>query len=91
MLEVVDDVLTGKVLGKIIDRTEKKNALLEWANFSDIALQQTVAVGDGANDLEMMQVAGLSVAFNAKPIVRDNANIVVAKQDLSELISLLGL
>jgi phosphoserine phosphatase len=91
LLEVVDGVLTGKVLGKIIDRTEKKNALLEWANFSDIALQQTVAVGDGANDLEMMQVAGLSVAFNAKQIVRDNANIVVAKQDLSELISLLGL
>ncbi len=91
LLEVVDGALSGKVLGKIIDRTEKKNALLEWANFSDIALQQTVAVGDGANDLEMMQVAGLSVAFNAKPIVRDNANIVVAKQDLSELISLLGL
>ncbi len=91
LLEVVDGVLTGKVLGKIIDRAEKRNALVEWANFSDIATAQTVAVGDGANDLEMMQAAGLAVAFNAKPIVRQNADIVVAKQDLSELITLLGL
>jgi phosphoserine phosphatase len=91
LLEVIGGKLTGKVLGKIIDRAEKKNALLEWAKFSDFDIAQTVAVGDGANDLEMMEAAGLSVAFNAKPIVRQSANLVVAKQDLAELITLLGL
>jgi phosphoserine phosphatase len=91
LLEVVDGKLTGKVLGKIIDRSEKKNALVEWAKFSDFDLAQTVAVGDGANDLEMMQAAGLSVAFNAKPIVRETASLVIAKQDLSQLIAVLGL
>ena len=91
LLEVQNGLLTGKVLGKIIDRTEKKNALLEWAKFADIELSQTVAVGDGANDLEMMSVAGLSIAFNAKPIVRESANLVVQRQNLGELISLLGL
>ena len=91
LLEVVDGKLTGKVLGKIVDRTEKKNALLEWATFADVSIGQTIAVGDGANDLEMMASAGLSVAFNAKPIVRQTANLVVQKQDLSELIGLLGL
>ena len=91
LLEVIDGKLTGKVLGKIVDRTEKKNALLEWAKFSDFDLSQTVAVGDGANDLEMLQVAGLSVAFNAKPIVRQSASLVVGKPDLAQLISVLGL
>lgn len=91
LLEVVDGKLTGKVLGTIIDRAEKQKALIEWAGFVGLPLSQTVAVGDGANDLEMMQVAGLSVAFNAKPLVRAQANIVVGKPDLSELIELLGL
>ncbi|MFM6963035.1 MAG: phosphoserine phosphatase SerB [Micrococcales bacterium] len=91
LLEVIGGKLTGKVLGKIIDRAEKKNALLEWATFSDTPIARVIAVGDGANDLEMMSVAGLSVAFNAKPIVRQRANLVIQKQDLSELISLLGL
>ena len=90
-LEVIDGLLTGKVLGNIVDRTEKKNALIEWARLAGFELSQTVAVGDGAYDLEMMQAAGLSVAFNAKAIVRDQANIVIAKQDLKELGIALGL
>ena len=90
-LEVVDSKLTGKVSGKIIDRDAKAAALIEWAELSGIPLSQTIAVGDGANDLEMMRVAGLSIAFNAKPLVKERADLVVERQDLAELIPLLGL
>ncbi|MEY4618696.1 MAG: hypothetical protein RL101_882 [Actinomycetota bacterium] len=90
-LEVSDGKLTGKVIGKIIDRTAKKEALLEWAQRADFKLEQTVAVGDGANDLEMMEVAALSVAFNAKPIVKEKANLVLDSGNLADLIGVLGL
>ena len=90
-LEVIDSVLTGKVVGKIIDRSEKKNALIEWARLAGFDIAQTVAVGDGANDLEMMQAAGLSIAFNAKQIVRDQADLVIGKRDLFQLAEALGL
>ena len=90
-LEVIDGVLTGKVVGKIIDRGEKKNALIEWARLAGFDIAQTVAVGDGANDLEMMQAAGLSIAFNAKQIVRDQADLVIGKRDLFQLAEALGL
>jgi phosphoserine phosphatase len=74
-LEVVDGLLTGKVIGKIIDRTAKAQALSEWS--ADSGLSRTVAVGDGANDLEMLATAELGVAFNAKPIVREKADVVI--------------
>ncbi len=90
-LEVIDGVLTGRVVGKIIDRSEKKNALIEWARLAGFEVAQTVAVGDGANDLEMMQAAGLSIAFNAKQIVRDQADLVIGKRDLFQLAEALGL
>ncbi|MBP6042904.1 MAG: phosphoserine phosphatase SerB [Rhodoluna sp.] len=90
-LEVIDGFLTGRVIGKIIDRSEKKNALIEWAHLAGFDIAQTIAVGDGANDLEMMQAAGLSVAFNAKQIVRDSADIVIGKRDLFQLAEALGL
>jgi phosphoserine phosphatase len=90
-LEVIDGVLTGRVVGKIIDRSEKKNALIEWARLAGFEIAQTVAVGDGANDLEMMQAAGLSIAFNAKQIVRDQADLVIGKRDLFQLADALGL
>lgn len=90
-LEVIDSVLTGKVVGKIIDRSEKRNALIEWARLAGFDIAQTVAVGDGANDLEMMQAAGLSIAFNAKQIVRDQADLVIGKRDLFQLAEALGL
>jgi len=90
-LEVVDGKLTGKVLGKIIDRSAKKEALIEWAQRADFKLEQTVAVGDGANDLEMMAAAALSIAFNAKPIVKEKANLVLESGNLADLIGVLGL
>ncbi len=89
-LEIADGHLTGRVLGRIIDRTAKAEALVEWAALSKIELAQTVAVGDGANDLEMMAKAGLSVAFNAKPIVREAADVVL-DQSLAKLLPVLGL
>ena len=89
-LEVVDGKLTGKVVGQIVDKSVKAQSLLEWAERISFKQSQTVAVGDGANDLEMMSWAGLSVAFNAKPIVRASADIVIEKQDLLELADVLG-
>lgn len=89
-LEVIEGKLTGAVVGEIVDRSVKAQSLLEWADRLNFKQTQTVAVGDGANDLEMMSWAGLSIAFNAKPIVRDQADIVVAKQDLLEIAQILG-
>lgn len=88
-LEVVDGKLTGKVLGQIIDRQAKADALLAWAKELSVPLARTIAVGDGANDLGMMEIAGLSVAFCAKPIVRQNAKIALNQRDLALLIRLL--
>jgi len=90
-LEIVDGYLTGEVIGSIIDKPAKATALIEWANCFNVDLKNTVAVGDGANDLDMMQVAGLSIGFNAKPRVRKAADVIVGSQDLSEVIVLLGL
>ncbi len=90
-LEIVDTKLTGAVTGKIIDRQAKADALTEWASLCQLPMSRTVAVGDGANDLAMMAIAGLSVAFNAKPMVRQSAHLVVSQQDLSQLIKVLGI
>ncbi len=88
-LEVVDGKLTGQVVGRVIDRAAKAEALLEWANQLGVSLQETIAVGDGANDLGMMEAAGLSVAFCAKPVVQQKAKIALNERDLSLLIQLL--
>ena len=88
-LEVVDGKLTGEVIGKVIDRAAKAEALVEWANQIGVSQQQTIAVGDGANDLGMMEAAGLSVAFCAKPVVQQKAKIALNERDLSLLIQLL--
>ena len=88
-LEVIDDKLTGRVLGAIIDRSAKARALAEWSAASK--LTDTVAVGDGANDLEMMADAGLSVAFNAKQIVREKADQIIEGNDMRKLLQILGL
>jgi len=90
-LEVVDGKLTGQVTGRIVDRTVKAESLIEWAAAAGVSIENTVAVGDGANDLDMLAEAALGVAFNAKPIVREQAQIVIEKQDLRELIPVLGL
>ncbi len=88
-LEVVDGKLTGEVVGKVIDRAAKAEALLEWSKHFGLSSNQTIAVGDGANDLGMMEVAGLSVAFCAKPVVQQKAKIALNERDLSQLIQLL--
>ena len=90
-LEIESGRLTGRVLGPIIDAEAKAVALREWAAQDGIALSQTVAVGDGANDLRMMNAAGLAVAFNAKPRVKREADLVIDHCNLSQVLPLLGL
>lgn len=89
-LEVVDGHLTGLTVGPIIDATAKERALVSFADQYDIALDSTIAVGDGANDLDMMRRAALSVAFCAKPIVVENATVSVTTRDLTHVIPLFG-
>jgi len=88
-LEVADDALTGRVDGEIVDAAVKAASLQEWADELGVPPHATIAIGDGANDLTMMAVAALGIAFNAKPAVRTAASLVVGPQDLSEVIPLL--
>jgi phosphoserine phosphatase len=90
-LGVDGGALTGEVDGPIVDSAAKADALREWAASAGIGCERTVAVGDGANDLAMLAAAGLAVAFNAKPPVRSAADVVIDRQDLSQLLPLLGL
>lgn len=76
-LEIVDGALTGRVLGAVIDRAAKEKYLREWAAAEGIAMEHTIAVGDGANDLDMLGAAGIGVAFNAKPAVRAVADAAI--------------
>jgi len=89
-LEVVDGKLTGGLVGPIIDAEAKADALREWSADFGVDLKLTVAIGDGANDLRMMEIAGLSVAFDAKELVRQNADVVLAERNLSHVLPLLG-
>ncbi|KQS08359.1 phosphoserine phosphatase [Curtobacterium sp. Leaf183] len=90
-LEVVDGVLTGRVLGDVVDAEAKAATLRAWAAEDRVPMTRTVAVGDGANDLAMMAAAALAVAFDAKPRVRDQADVVVVDRDLSPVLAALGL
>lgn len=90
-LEVADGVLTGGLTGPIVDAAAKAHTVREWAAGLDIPLRQTIAVGDGANDLPMMEIVGLSVGFDAKAPVREEADLVIDRRDLSQLLPLLGL
>ena len=90
-LEIVGGVLTGGLTGPIIDAQAKADTLQEWADDMGIPLSQTVAVGDGANDLTMMALAGLAVGFDAKAPVRDLAHVLIDERDLSLVLPLLGL
>lgn len=76
-LEILDGALTGKVIGEVIDRAAKEKYLREWAAKEGIPMEHTIAVGDGANDLDMLGAAGIGVAFNAKPAVRAVADAAV--------------
>jgi phosphoserine phosphatase len=90
-LEVEDGRLTGGLVGPIVDALGKQHALIEWAEECGVPHERVVAVGDGANDLLMMDAAGLSVAFNAKPRVRAHADVIMDVCDLSQVLPLLGL
>jgi phosphoserine phosphatase len=88
-LGVSEGKLTGEVVGEIVNRQAKADYLLQWAASCGLNASRTIAVGDGANDLGMMAVAGLSVAFCAKPIVNQQADIVLAERNLARLIEIL--
>lgn len=90
-LAVADGMLTGEVIPPVIDAAAKALALREWAAEAGIPMSQTVAVGDGANDLPMMAICGLAVGFDAKAPVRDLAHVLLDERDLSMLLPLLGL
>lgn len=90
-LEVRDGHLTGRVDGPIIDAEAKRLALEEWVAASGISIARTIAVGDGANDLRMLDRASIGVAFCAKPIVRAHADVAIDDADLSPVLALLGL
>lgn len=90
-LEVRDDALTGLVSGQIIDAQAKALALQEWADELGVPMSRTVAIGDGANDLLMMEAAALSIAFDAKPVVRERADVSLVQRDLAAVLAVLGL
>ncbi|MEU5837442.1 phosphoserine phosphatase SerB [Streptomyces diacarni] len=89
-LEIVDGRLTGRVTGEIVDRAGKARLLRRFAAEAGLPLAQTVAIGDGANDLDMLNTAGLGVAFNAKPLVQEKAHTAVNVPFLDTVLYLLG-
>ncbi|MBC3844397.1 phosphoserine phosphatase SerB [Streptacidiphilus sp. 4-A2] len=90
-LEAVDGKFTGRVVGEIVDRAGKARMLERFAVEAGVALEQTVAIGDGANDLDMLNAAGLGIAFNAKPVVREAADTAVNVPFLDTVLYLLGI
>jgi phosphoserine phosphatase len=90
-LEIADGKLTGRLIGQVVDRPGKELALRRFAAAAGVPLSQTVAVGDGANDLDMISAAGLGVAFNAKPAVRSAADTSVSVPHLDAILYLLGI
>jgi phosphoserine phosphatase len=90
-LEVVDGVVTGRLVGPILDRAGKAAALKRFAEQFGVPLSQTVAVGDGANDIAMLETAGLGVAFNAKSALREAADTAVNLPYLDTVLFVLGI
>jgi len=90
-LEIKDGMVTGEVKGEIVDGERKACLLREIAQREKLSIQQTIAVGDGANDLPMISIAGLGVAFNAKPVVREKASNAISTMGLDGLLYLLGI
>lgn len=89
-LEVIDGVLTGRVIGEVVDRPGKARALQEFADTFGVPVEETVAVGDGANDIDMLSAAGLGVAFNAKPALREVADAALSHPYLDAVLFVLG-
>lgn len=90
-IEVIDGKLTGKVIGDVIDRAAKAVALRDFAKIVGVELEQTIAIGDGANDLDMIAIAGMGIAFNAKPAVKAAADSSVSAPYLDSVLYLLGI
>lgn len=90
-LEITDGKLTGNVLGSIVDKSGKALALRDFASAENVNLSQTIAIGDGANDLGMLELAGLGIAFNAKPAVRAAANSSINSPYLDSVLYLMGI
>ncbi len=90
-LEVVDGLLTGRILGGVVDRAGKARALREFAEAVGVDVASTIAIGDGANDLDMLAAAGLGIAYNAKPRVREAADTAVNVPYLDTILYLLGI
>ena len=85
-VEIIDESITGNALGKVVDGKAKAGYIEELCEFYDINSEQVIAIGDGANDLEMMKVSGLSVAYKGKPILRKNCDIQINHSGLDCLI-----
>ncbi len=90
-LEVIDGVLTGNINGDIVDAELKAETLLRWADENGFDVTETVAVGDGANDIEMLKASGFAVAFRPKDVLRDHADLIIEGDSLEPLISVLEL
>ena len=90
-LEIQEGVLTGGLVGPIVDRAAKAQALRDFAAIEKVEIEQTVAIGDGANDLDMIALAGLGIAFNAKPAVRAAADSALSAPYLDSVLYLLGI
>jgi len=90
-LEIVDGKITGNVIGPIVDRAGKALALKEFANLENVSPANTIAIGDGANDLDMIAAAGLGIAFNAKPAVQEAAQSALNAPYLDSVLFILGI
>jgi phosphoserine phosphatase len=90
-LEIVDDALTGRILGPVVDRAGKAEALRFFAGEVGVPLESVVAIGDGANDLDMLEIAGLGIAYNAKALVQEAADTTVNVPYLDAIMYLLGI
>jgi phosphoserine phosphatase len=90
-LEIVDGVLTGRIVGDVVDRAGKARALREFAATSGVSERSVIAIGDGANDLDMLNAAGLGIAYNAKAVVQQAADTAVNVPYLDTIMYLLGI
>ncbi len=91
VLEIKNGKVTGNITGDIIDGPKKAEILKTIATVENISLQQTIALGDGANDLPMISIAGLGVAYHAKPVVKENAEQSISSVGLDGLLYLMGI
>ena len=85
-VEVINSCLTGLVLGKVIDANEKANYINELCALYQLKREQVIAIGDGANDLQMMKIAGMAVAYHAKPLLQKNCDVIINYGGLDSVI-----